>query len=760
MAEPRVRIRLDLEGQSRVRRGLDRLRGSVRSLGSSLRSLPGIGATVLSLAGLSRAISGIFRASAEQEASLQALASRLRASGDAAGYSASQLAEYAAQLQSVTTYGDEEILRAQSVLATFHSITGENFLRTTELALDLSTVFGRDLQSSVVQLGKALHDPIRGMQALRESGISLTEQEGLIRSFEAVGDRARAQGVILDEVSRQVGRAARDARNTVRGAWTALGKAWGDLLEGSAEDTAQLRESIEDLTDTLTDPRVQSGFRDLVGLALDFGGAALSAAAAAGRWATSLRTAIDDAPGVAGAREAALRSRIERAEASREALLSGRHGPTQSAFVRAALDLLESRLAELRAKLADAVRAQRQEQLVSPLPALERRFAAPVAAPSGSGPASTPAIEERTPLPPYVSPIDTLAAQAAVEAEQRKSRILDLRDRVEASYAREQALAAAAARADRDRERTARDYAQTLLRARDAAADELRLTERTVYERELLTAAASAGIEERIGADQTFASWLADRSQLERELLDVLAQQLELRRQEIDLLQRAEDLERSESPLDGIREGLTRVTESVESGASRWAEIVQSAAYSMERSLTEFITRGKTDWQGLVDSMIQEAARLAIVQPLIRGLAGALLGWLAPPAVAATGLSTVQHQALRYHDGGIAGVGPHRVPRYHTGGLASDEVPAILQRGEGVFTPRQMAALAPAGSGPPVEVTVQVVNRSGRPLAAQPAGQRVDGRRMILGVVLDEMEPGGAVARALRQNFGVRPSAA
>ncbi|MEI6158372.1 MAG: phage tail length tape measure family protein [Roseococcus sp.] len=39
-------------------------------------------------------------------------------------------------------------------------------------------------------------------------------------------------------------------------------------------------------------------------------------------------------------------------------------------------------------------------------------------------------------------------------------------------------------------------------------------------------------------------------------------------------------------------------------------------------------------------------------------------------------------------------------PRFHTGGmpgLAADEVPAILQRGEGVFTPEQMRALSPAG---------------------------------------------------------------
>jgi len=38
-------------------------------------------------------------------------------------------------------------------------------------------------------------------------------------------------------------------------------------------------------------------------------------------------------------------------------------------------------------------------------------------------------------------------------------------------------------------------------------------------------------------------------------------------------------------------------------------------------------------------------------------------------------------------------------PRFHGGGLVSDEVPIIAKKGEGVFTPEQMRALAPVGSG-------------------------------------------------------------
>jgi hypothetical protein len=37
-------------------------------------------------------------------------------------------------------------------------------------------------------------------------------------------------------------------------------------------------------------------------------------------------------------------------------------------------------------------------------------------------------------------------------------------------------------------------------------------------------------------------------------------------------------------------------------------------------------------------------------------------------------------------------------PKFHTGGLASNETPAILQKGEGVFTKEQMAAMQPVNN--------------------------------------------------------------
>ena len=52
-------------------------------------------------------------------------------------------------------------------------------------------------------------------------------------------------------------------------------------------------------------------------------------------------------------------------------------------------------------------------------------------------------------------------------------------------------------------------------------------------------------------------------------------------------------------------------------------------------------------------------------------------------------------------------------PRFHTGGMVSDEVPIIAKRGEGVFTPAQMRALAPVGKqggAAPISITINQNN--------------------------------------------------
>jgi hypothetical protein len=94
-----------------------------------------------------------------------------------------------------------------------------------------------------------------------------------------------------------------------------------------------------------------------------------------------------------------------------------------------------------------------------------------------------------------------------------------------------------------------------------------------------------------------------------------------------------------------------------------------------------------------------------------------------------------------FHSGGIVGDGGASVsapaavwagaPRLHNG-LAPDEFPAILQRGEGVFTRDQMQAI---GQAPNVQVNV-IDNTSEKKDVSQEQ-LKFDGEKWILNVVLD-----------------------
>ena len=142
----------------------------------------------------------------KQERAEASLAAVLRATGGAAGYTLDQLKEMASGLQETTTYADENILAMQRVIATFKSIKGDTFERTTRAVLDLSAAFDQDLKGSAIQLGKALEDPITGISALGRVGVSFTEtQKDQIKAMVEANDVAAAQAVILKTLEEQVG---------------------------------------------------------------------------------------------------------------------------------------------------------------------------------------------------------------------------------------------------------------------------------------------------------------------------------------------------------------------------------------------------------------------------------------------------------------------------------------------------------------------------------------------------------------------------
>ncbi len=199
----------------------------------------------------------IVDATAQQEKAFKQLEQGIKSTNDAVGFSAKELAGYASELQAATTFGDETIIAAQSKLVSFTKITGDEFLRTTELALDMAARFGTDVSSASLQLGKALNDPVANLSALSRAGIQFTkDQKAMIKSMVDSGNQLGAQKVILSELETQFGGSARAARDTFGGALEALGNNFGDLLE-SKSGLKEAKKQIEELNTLLADPKTK-----------------------------------------------------------------------------------------------------------------------------------------------------------------------------------------------------------------------------------------------------------------------------------------------------------------------------------------------------------------------------------------------------------------------------------------------------------------------------------------------------------------------
>jgi len=156
----------------------------------------------------------------------------LKSTGGQVGYTSQQLQQMASDLQTKTLFGDEQILQdATAQLLTFTNISGEQFARTQQAALDLATRLDGDLKGASIQLGKALNDPVANLSALSRSGIQFSEeQKEVIKSMAETGRLAEAQTLILDELNNQYGGSA-EAAAKADGGFTQLANSFGDLQE-------------------------------------------------------------------------------------------------------------------------------------------------------------------------------------------------------------------------------------------------------------------------------------------------------------------------------------------------------------------------------------------------------------------------------------------------------------------------------------------------------------------------------------------------
>ena len=203
-----------------------------------------IGEAAVNLAGsaLSKVgdfIGGSIKEASEFQSALAQTEAVVKSTGMAAGLTATQMAEMATTLSASSgksMFSDDAILSAENVLATFTQIKGVNFGSATQAIADISQAMGTDLQSSALQVGKALNDPIAGISALSRVGVSFSdEQKSMIESLVKTGDMAGAQQVILNELNKEFGGSAAASMETYAGQQAALSAQFQDIQQTLGE---------------------------------------------------------------------------------------------------------------------------------------------------------------------------------------------------------------------------------------------------------------------------------------------------------------------------------------------------------------------------------------------------------------------------------------------------------------------------------------------------------------------------------------------
>jgi len=169
------------------------------------------------LAGLGAGVAKTIKAYGVQEQAIAKLTQALKNQGITTQSAIDEQTQYAAALQQVTTYGDEEIIGLQGLLAQYGA-TGQALKDTTKMTLDLAAAKGIDLRAAADLVGKAF---VGETGTLSRYGIII--EKGL--------DRTEKFAAVQEKMQQMFGGQAEAQRETTLGQFKSMNNAFGDLQE-------------------------------------------------------------------------------------------------------------------------------------------------------------------------------------------------------------------------------------------------------------------------------------------------------------------------------------------------------------------------------------------------------------------------------------------------------------------------------------------------------------------------------------------------
>lgn len=666
---------LAIEHHERMERVLTRVKYAAAAAGAA------IGAALV--AALKQSVT----LAAQAEQSHLRLEAVLKATGYAAGLTKGELDAMAESMKVRLGIDDDALRDAMAVLLRFRNVSRQSFGEALEVAANLAAVMRTDLQSAVLQLGKALEDPEQGLTALSRSGVSFSDtQRGLIKQMVETGRQGEAITLILKTMKEQgLDGVAQSMNQGLTKATRDLGHAWDDLLKalGKTETVGgQVQQKLGLLSDWLQNIKntVESG-----------------------DW-------VDQVLGVA--------------------TLGLRQVPPRREEVDPGKQTVDDWFA--RRGLADQKRRERREQM----------------------------IREQAE--------DEAAWQKELEAWKAKQKRPAARTGYVEDYSASRRDANMA-----EEERMLQQLRETGFFARDAAGQRWLEDERKAYAelqglQSRHNAAAVAGAADLVAQTKAIrAGLIDDERERAQALLNIEAEKW------ASLIEQAEEGTRARQELelafvDWYAAQQARIAKEHGDLWSKLGDAVEGWTRQATDAIADFAMTGELDFRRLANAIIADLIRIQIQTSLTGPLAGAVGAFFEGLFSGGGGSGWVSGYDL-LHGGGVAGressgrrlASPaifEGAPRLHGGGLVPGEVPAILRRGEGVFTPEQMRALG----GQAVNVQVNIATPAGTQGRVE-RREQPDGT-LVLDVIVEQIDAAlarnvsrgaGALAGALSRTYGL-----
>ncbi|MBI4968171.1 MAG: phage tail length tape measure family protein [Rhodospirillales bacterium] len=806
-AKPASRGLLAINEVTTAARGhLEGFAGNLGGVGFAMLRLGPIGlAAGAALGGMFMALGKGLHEMETAQQSLLRLEAVLKATGHASGLTGQELNDLADAMEASTMATAEGVMDASSVLATFRSVSGDTFLRAIKAAQDLSAVFGQDLRSSAVQLGKALEDPVEGITALKRVGVTFTaSQREMIAAMVEAGDVAGAQVLILETLERQVGGAGAAEAKGLTGATHHLKSAWGNLLEelaktpvvgGAVETTLRgLTFFLNDLKDWFKGPDISQQVAEKVRQLADVERriAEYQAAGAPQKRLDELKRAAQFLNREIDGLIARGREQVEAFDADKGKAETGRREAERernAETIAARIKALEAEKVKAAVDAAEKIAAI-NDQLTHDIATAGKKRGRP-----GIGDSdidreiqllrdiATRKIEAiEKPIREAAERADTQARKLIADLERQLGAIDDPR-----GAAIEQALS------------------RLPEGATDAQRAEIERLAGSLYDQKRAIEDLNKELEAEAKLREKGAEITKRHRTAEEEYRDVLVELDNLlTNAALDQETYARAVEEAERrKLDASREwrdGATRaVRDYVEEATDAAKAAEQATTRSLQASEDAFVKWGMTgklaarDLFGtVVEEALRAAYRLSVVKPLggfLEGLfssiGSGIAGWFTgggdggggslPPAD--PGL------VLEAHSGGVVGHDPLRrrpidpalfreAERFHRGGmvgLRSGEVPIVALRGEEVLTrddPRHRFNLA-GGQGGVTVVVQPTITNSVPNTQARTETRRGPGGEVMIDIFVEQMEMlmgrkigrGEGLAPTLERRYGLNPAA-